>query len=174
MHILTLDGLRRTVSDVLRILRLNNLSLNKAKCEYDKTRIIFSGHDLDENGFHVDDMKIRDIRKFRRPQTVSELRSFLGLASFVSAHIRNFAQISSPLWHVTTANSWVWGDEQDKAFSVIGDKIIHCTTSLGYFSEHDETFLYTDTSPVALGAVLVQKGQKRRFASDKFRIKSSH
>ena len=33
-----------------------------------------------------------------------------------------------------------------------------CTISLGFFSNNDKTILYTDASPVALGAVLVQEG----------------
>lgn len=36
------------------------------------------------------------------------------------------------------------------------NRIAQCTTSLGYFSETDRTILYTDASPHALGAVLIQ------------------
>lgn len=40
---------------------------------------------------------------------------------------------------------------------MLKDQIIHCTVSLGYFSDHGNTILYTDASPNALGAVLVQE-----------------
>ncbi|XP_058816193.1 uncharacterized protein LOC131679480 [Topomyia yanbarensis] len=78
----SLDQLRKTVSRVLRILRANNLTVNPDKCQFDKSRIKWLGHELDENGFNIDEEKIKDIRRFRQPNTVSELRSFLGLASF--------------------------------------------------------------------------------------------
>ncbi|XP_058456358.1 uncharacterized protein LOC131433780 [Malaya genurostris] len=157
----TLEALRSTTEKVLKVLRNNNLSLNVAKCEYEKTYIKFLGHELDEKGFHVDEAKIKDIRRFRQPNTVSELRSFLGLASFLSSYIKNFADLTSPLWAVSTAKSWFWGQEQEKAFNVVKEEITNCTTTLGYFSEQAKTILYTDASPIALGAVLVQQNENQ-------------
>lgn len=154
----SLEELHDTVDQVLEILRSNNLTLNSAKCEYDKTEITFLGHKLDANGFHIEEAKIETIGKFRRPTTISELRSFLGLASFVSPYIRHFATISNPLWSVIGTKTWTWGERQEKAFNTLKQRIIHCAVSLGYFSEHENTILYTDASPNALGAVLVQEG----------------
>lgn len=152
-----LEDLHKTVAQVMEILRANNLTINPSKCEFDKSRIKFIGHELDENGFNIDETKIKDIRKFRHPSTVSELRSFLGLASFVSPYIEGFADIASPLWAVTSANAWIWGHEQERAFQLLKEQIVNCTTSLGYFAENQNTILYTDASPNALGAVLVQQ-----------------
>ncbi|XP_058448729.1 uncharacterized protein LOC131428699 [Malaya genurostris] len=163
----TLEKLRATVNTVLQILRKNNLTLNTAKCEFDQTRIKFLGHELDSDGFHIDNEKIKSVRKFREPTTLSELRSFLGLASFLSPYLVNFANISSPLWTVTSGKTWSWGPDQSKAFEELKSKIINCTLSLGFFSENDNTILYTDASPVALGAVLTQENenQERRIIS---------
>lgn len=162
-----LEELHKTVAQVLEILRANNLTLNADKCEYDKTQITFLGHELDQDGFHIEEAKIGTIRKFRRPTTSSELRSFLGLASFVSPYIRNFANISNPLWSLAGSKAWMWGERQEESFNLIKERIIHCTVSLGYFSEHEDTVLYTDASPNALGAVLVQEsaGKNPRIIS---------
>lgn len=158
----TLDQLHTIVSKVLRILRENNLTLNLEKCEFDKSRIRWLGHELSENGFNIDEEKIKDIRRFRQPNTLSELRSFLGLATFVSPYIQGFANIASPLWELTSSsNAWVWGEEQSKAFELLRDRIVQCTTSLGYFSDQGKTILYTDASPYALGAVLVQESDEK-------------
>lgn len=161
------EQLRTITCRVLQVLRKNNLTLNSAKCEFEKTHIKFLGHELDEDGFHVDEAKIKDIRKFRSPTTGSELRSFLGLATFISPYIENFADITSPLWAVSSSKTWTWGPQQQTAFEEVKNKITHCTTTLGYFSEHDRTILYTDASPNALGAVLVQQkeGHAPRFIS---------
>lgn len=56
---ISLEELRKTTSEVLRIIKANNLTLNKDKCEFEKERIKFLGHDLDKDGFHVDDSKYR-------------------------------------------------------------------------------------------------------------------
>lgn len=156
-----IEKLRKTLTEVLKILRENNLTVNTTKCEYEKTRIKFLGHELDQEGFHIDEQKIQDIRRFRHPSTVSELRSFLGLASFMSPYLEKFADTASLLWAVTSANAWSWGIDQERAFQGLKDQIVHCTTTLGYFSENDTTILYTDASPKALGAVLVQQSSQR-------------
>lgn len=143
---------------MLEIFRVNNLTLNSSKCKYDKTEVTFLGHVLDKYGFHIEEVKIGAIQKFRRPTTASELRSFLGLASFISPYIRNFANISNPLWSLAGTKLWNWGESQEKAFLDLKEQIIRCTVTLGYFSEHEDTILYTDASPNAVGAVLVQEG----------------
>ncbi|XP_055543055.1 uncharacterized protein K02A2.6-like [Wyeomyia smithii] len=153
----TLEELHKSVAKVLKILKE---TLNTGKCEFDKTRIKFLGHELDAEGFHIEDEKISSICNFREPSTLSELRSFLGLASFVSPYLQNFANNSSALWAATTSKTWSWGQKKKKAFNLIRQQIVECTIALGYFSEKDRTILYTDASPVALGAVLIQESNK--------------
>ncbi|XP_055590910.1 uncharacterized protein K02A2.6-like [Uranotaenia lowii] len=160
----TIKDLRLKVAQVLGILKANNLTVNQEKCEFDKQRITFLGHLLDKHGFHIDESKINHVRKFREPKSASELRSFLGLASFVSAYIKNFADITSPLWSVANEKTWSWGPVHSKAFEQIKKNIVESTVALGYFCEVDKTILYTDASPIALGAVLVQEsaeGERR-------------
>lgn len=168
----SLENLRKSVAKVIEILEANNLTINPKKCEFDQSRIKFIGHELDENGFNIEETKIKDIRKFRHPSSVSELRSFLGLASFVSPYIKGFADIASPLWAVTSANEWNWGPEQEKAFELMKEQIVNCTTSLGYFAADQKTILYTDASPNALGAVLVQQVHDRHPRIISFASKS--
>lgn len=139
----TIEELRLITAHVLQIFHDNCLSLNDAKCEYEKSRIQFLGQELDAEGFHVDEAKVKDLLKFRQPVTVSELRSFLGLASFISPHISNFIDIAAPLWAATTAKAWFWGPEQEKAFEKMKYQISHCTTTLGYFSKNQKNhFVY--------------------------------
>lgn len=155
----SLEELRETVKRVLAIFEANNLTLNTAKCEFDRTRIKFLGHEVDQDGFHVDEEKIKSIQNFREPVTVSELRSFLGLAAFISPHVKNFAEITSPLWAVVASKTWSWSREQSEAFQRVKGRIVKCCTTLGFYSEVDRTILYTDASPIALGAVLIQENE---------------
>lgn len=168
----TIEELRKTVAQVLSILRLNNLTLNSSKCEYDQTSLNFLGHELSEKGFNIEASKVKDIQLFRSPTTSSELRSFLGLASFISPYIKNFAEICVPLWSVTTAQKWHWSEEQESAFKLLKQRIIDSTLSLGFFSESDRTVLYTDASPNALGAVLIQENSEGAVRIISFASKS--
>lgn len=166
----TLEELREITRRVLEALKRNNLTVNEKKCEYDKETLIFLGHKLSREGLSIDEEKVKDVKKFRRPNSASELRSFLGLASYVSGFIPRFADLTEPLWSASRSGKFEWAEEQDEAFNKTKEAIESCTIAQGFFQLNDKTFLYTDASPHALGAVLVQEdssGTKRiiSFAS---------
>lgn len=52
--------------------------------------------------------------------------------------------------------TFAWTDEAAAAFENTKDKIADCPLRLGFFDENLRTIIYTDASPYALGAVLVQ------------------
>lgn len=170
MHAENVEKLREITERVLQALAKNNLTLNPDKCEYEKERLSFLGHVLSKDGLDIDEQKVKAFNTFRKPKSTSELKSFLGLASYVSGFIPRFGDMTEPLWKVSNASEFTWGAEQDLAFEEVKHAVAECTTTLGYFSMEDRTELYTDASPFALGAVLVQinnKGEKRiiSFAS---------
>lgn len=161
----TMDHLKKETEKVLAALKENNLTLNNEKCVYEVETLSFLGHQLSAKGLNIEEQKVRDIEAFREPKTASELRSFLGLASYVSAYIPHFADLTEPMWRVTGNNDFEWGEQQSVAFRNVKKAIVECTTSQGFFDIKDTTYLYTDASPHALGAVLVQKNDQ-----DKHRI----
>lgn len=156
------ETLERTTNQVLAALRENKLTLNDEKCEYRKEKLSFLGHTVSKDGLDIDEKKVESIRKFKRPKSASELKSFLGLATYVSQFIPKFADMTDVLWKVSQKETFVWEHCQEKAFAAVKDAIINCTTSQGFFNIDDETFLYTDASPQALGAVLVQRDKAGR------------
>lgn len=146
---------RRSQLAMARI-KANNLTLNEAKCEHMKEELVFLGHRLTPDGFKIDQDKVESVRSFRQPATASELKSFLGLASYLSTYIPRFGDRTAALWEATTKSGFFWGESQETAFQDTKMAIINCTLSQGFFSNEDLTILYTDASPQALGAVLVQ------------------
>lgn len=157
------EELRSTTKKVLAALRLNNLTLNEEKCEYEVDRLDFLGHELSKEGFNIAKGKIKDIEACRSPSSIKELKSFLGLASFLSAYIGNFADISEPLWRATSKDQFEWSSELENAFQELKRAIASCTVSQGFFDADDDTFLYTDASPVAVGAVLTQRNKDGEY-----------
>ncbi|KAI5680928.1 hypothetical protein M9H77_02155 [Catharanthus roseus] len=73
-----LDHLR----SVLTVLHENKLYVNLKKCSFMTRKLLFLGFVVSANGIQVHDEKVWAIREWLAPRTVSELRSFLGLASF--------------------------------------------------------------------------------------------
>lgn len=66
--------------------RLNALGiqLNHHKCKFRQTKVLFLGHKLSAQGVRPSDDKVISILNCRVPSTKEELRSFLGLVTFVS------------------------------------------------------------------------------------------
>lgn len=93
---------------------------------------------------------------FRSPNTVEEVRSFLGLVTYVGKFITNLATVNEPLRKLTKKDvAFEWGEDQQNAFANLKEQLSNPTT-LGYYKLSDRTQLYADASPVGLGAVLVQ------------------
>lgn len=152
----TEEKLESITEKVLDALADNNLTLNEKKCEYAKEKITFLGHEISEKGLNIEEGKIKAVKAFRSPKSSSELKSFLGLASYLSSYIHNFADITEPMWRIANTKPFEWNDAAEVAFQTTKARIISCTTTQGFFSLDDYTTLYTDASPASLGAVLTQ------------------
>jgi hypothetical protein len=67
---------------VLTRLRDHKLYAKFSKCEFWLKKLSFLGHILSENGVSVDPSKVQEVMDWKTPTTVSEVRSFLGLAGY--------------------------------------------------------------------------------------------
>ena len=98
------------------------------------------------------------------PTSVSEVRSFLGMATYCAKFIPSFSDILYPLRELTKKNAlFQWTPQHQASF----EKIKHMLTSdatVAYFDPYKETELTTDASPVGLSAILCQRtpGQNDR------------
>ncbi|KAL0561575.1 hypothetical protein IC582_002009 [Cucumis melo] len=66
---------------VLKTLRANKLYAKFSKCEFWLKHVSFLGHVVSKDGISVDPAKIEAVTGWPRPSIVSEVHSFLGLAS---------------------------------------------------------------------------------------------
>ncbi|KAL4366439.1 hypothetical protein GQ457_05G022270 [Hibiscus cannabinus] len=70
------------VKSVFNVLRHERLYANVDKCIFCSDQLIFLGFVVSAHGIHVDDEKVKAIREWPTPTSISEVRSFHGLASF--------------------------------------------------------------------------------------------
>lgn len=156
----------RNLELLLERLKRNNVTLNEEKCLFGLEEIEILGFLVNANGIKPADSKIRAINEFREPASISEVRSFLGLIQFVGQFIPNLASRTEPLRQMIRGEITEFGPEQKKAFNDLKGDLIRNVRQLGYFDPNDETEVYVDASPWAIGGVLVQrKNSKNRIIS---------
>ena len=75
---------------VLQTLREHQLYAKFSKCELWLDSVAFLGHVVSREGIQVDPKKIEAVMDWQRPTTVTEVRSFLGLAGYYRRFVQDF------------------------------------------------------------------------------------
>jgi hypothetical protein len=158
-----LDHLR-AVFNALRDARLFG---NLGKCTFCTDRVSFLGYVVTPQGIEVDKAKIDAIQSWPPPKTVTQVRSFLGLAGFYRRFVKDFSSIAAPLNELTKKDvPFVWGNTQEEAFMILKDKLTHAPL-LQLPDFHKMFELECDASGIGLGGVLLQEGKPVAYFSEK-------
>src|SRR5581483_6053711 len=147
------------LEEVFNRLRKAGLKLKPSKCHFCLPEIKFLGHIVGRDGIKVDPSKIEKVKNFPVPTNLTELRSFIGLASYYRKFVPEFSKIVKPLTSLTKKDTpYVWTQKQQEAFDILKDKL--CDTPVLQFPDFNRHFyLYTDASGYAMGAILAQKDE---------------
>jgi hypothetical protein len=82
---------------VLQKLRDHKLYAKLSKCEFWLKQVAFLGHVILKGGISVDPRKVQDMLSWKAPMSVSDIRSFLGLAGCYQRFIEGFSKIRKPM-----------------------------------------------------------------------------
>ena len=102
---------------VLEMLREKKHYAKFSMCEFWLDSVSFLGHVVSKDGVMVDPSKIEAVKTWVRPTNVTEVRSFVGLASYYRRFVKGFSSVASQLTNLTNQSvPFVWSDDCEKAF----------------------------------------------------------
>ncbi|KAJ8270589.1 hypothetical protein GJAV_G00116820 [Gymnothorax javanicus] len=131
----------------------------------------YLGHVILADGVATDPDKIKVVAEWKTPTNTTELRSFLGFASYYCRFVEGFAKYAAPLHNLVgelqgccknlgpNINAKLnkrWDDECEQAFTTLKNKLISASV-LGYADFTQPFILGMDASHQGLGAVLSQE-----------------
>lgn len=147
---------------ILEILRTERFFAVPKKCVFHVDLVLFLGYVISSVGISVHESKVEVIRDWPSPLTVTEARSFNGLASFIA----NFSSIMAPVTDCIGRKPFVWTVEVEAAFITI--KLHLISASILLLPDFDQPFeLSCDASKVGIGAILSQGSRPVAFFSEK-------
>nr|XP_027187105.1 uncharacterized protein LOC113784975 [Cicer arietinum] len=123
-----------------------------------------------QEGIVVDPSMVEVVMAWKQLQTVTEIRSFLGLVGYYRRFIEGFAKIVAPLTHFTKKNQiYVWTEVCEKSFQLMKEK--QTTSPVLLLPQPEEPYeVYYDASYQGLGCVLMQNKRVVAYASRKLKV----
>nr|GFC40800.1 putative reverse transcriptase domain-containing protein [Tanacetum cinerariifolium] len=144
---------------VLQILLQEKLYTKFSKCEFWLSSVAFLGHIVSVEGITMDPAKVEAITKWPRPTSVTEVRSFLGLARYYHRFVEGFSRLALPLTMLMRkGEKFVWHEEREKSFEELKQRLVFAPV-LTLPSGSGGFQIYSDASKKGLGCVLMQPGK---------------
>jgi hypothetical protein len=144
------------LEEVLDRLITAGLKVKPSKCQLARRAVTFLGHVVSENGVSTDPAKVEAVESWPSPGTVTEVRSFLGLAGYYRAFVPGFATIAKPLSSLAEKGRvFKWDEGCEEAFREL-KRLLTAAPVLAFPHAEGQLVLDTDASDTGLGVVLAQ------------------
>ena len=140
---------------MLQRLREHKLYAKFSKCDFWLKEVQFLGHIISDKGISVDPSKIQDVLNWKTPESISEIRSFLGLAGYYRRFVPEFSKIVRPMTELLKKGvKFSWDDKCEQAFQTLR-KLLTSAPVLAQPDINRPFDVYCDASGTGLGYVLI-------------------
>jgi hypothetical protein len=132
-------------------------------------QVAFIGHVISKGGISMDPSNVQDVLSWNAPLSVSDIRSFLGLAGYYRRFIEGFSKISNPMTELLEKDKkFEWTSSCEASFQELKKPLT--TAPILVMPDIEKSFsIYCDASGQGLGCVLMQDGHVVVYASRQLR-----
>jgi hypothetical protein len=141
---------------VLQKLRDDQLYAKYSKCEFWIDEVPFLGYIISNGGILVDIAKVKETVAWSIPTTVTEIRSFLGLAGYYRRFIEEFSKIAKPMASLLEkGREFKWDEKCQDSFDQLKKRLMSPLVLV--MPDLQKGFdIYCDACGQGLGCVLMQ------------------
>ena len=141
---------------VFSCLREAGLKMKHSKCDFFKSEIHYLGHLISPEGISPLPNKLDSIKHMPVPNSVKEIKQFLGLTGYYRKFVPRFADISRPLTTLMKKDTkFKWTSACQKPFELLKEAL--CGEPVLKYADTSKLYtLYTDASKFGWAGVLTQ------------------
>ena len=153
---------RKHLRTVFERLKGYNLTINIDKCEFGKEELNFIGYRISAKGTTPIPDRVQVLLDYKKPNTIQELRRFLGAINFYRRFIKNAAESQALLnEHFKDAKKndkrpVIWNPNREAAFQKC-KKDLADAALLVHPAANAKLRIVSDASDIAMGAALEQQ-----------------
>jgi hypothetical protein len=149
---------------ILQWLRNHQLYDKFSKCAFRPNEVPFLGHIISAKGITVDLSKVQEVLEWKSPRSVTQIRSFLGLAGYYHWFIPNFSNIAKLMTKLLEKDAkFKWSLQCEEAFLTL-KKFLTTAPVLAQPDIEKPFDVYCDASDMGIGGVLMQYGRAIAYA----------
>ncbi|GBG70301.1 hypothetical protein CBR_g6429 [Chara braunii] len=151
----TLDEHLEHLRAVLERLRIAKYKANRDKCEFAQQELEYLGHYVTPQDIRPLADKVQAIQDWSELKCTTDVRSFLGLASYYMRFVKGFQCIAAPLSRLQSLVPFELSDEARHSFHTLKTTLLQAPV-LSIYDPTLPTKVTTDASGYDIGAVLEQ------------------
>ena len=115
----------KTIINVFERFRKYNLKLKAKKCVLFQKEVLYLGKVVSDKGISPNPVSVQKVLNWPAPSSFKEVERFVGLVNYHRSHIKDFAELTEPLYALLKKGAvFHWSTECKSSFTRLKDALV--------------------------------------------------